>query len=172
VLNPNDILAAFVEKLKAIPELVLELDGDPDNIVGWYDRASGMRLPDGTAPSNLLGAIIAMPKPGVLVVWNGSGPRTVRDLGQIWEHNYRLFLRVKQEYSGDSPRGYGTLFQIIVNGIPQGGTERLIYIRLHPSCDAMNVPSAQRSQIVIDVAGNTIDFFELPVTIPEIGDNV
>jgi hypothetical protein len=164
MLNPNDILAAFVAKLREIPELVLELDGDPANIVAWYDRGCG-----GSSIGNLRTAIIQMPKPGILVVWEGSGPSGNR--GQLWGHRFRVFLRAAPEYAGDSPRGYATLFYWLVNGIPQGEAQRLIDIRVHPSCDQMNVPNAQRSQLVIDEAGNTLDFFEVPITFNEIGDN-
>jgi hypothetical protein len=163
-------LAALVSKLQAIPELVLELDGDPDAIIGYYDRACAMRLPDGSAPANLRGAIIAMPKPGILIIWEGTGPNGNR--GLVWSHRFRLFLRAKPEYSGDTPRGYAALFSLIINGIPQGGDgQKLINTRVHPACDEMDIPSAQRAQLVIDEAGNTLDFFEVSLAFPEVGDN-
>jgi len=46
MLNPNDIVAALAEKLKTIPELVRELDGDPDRVIGCYDEHDEPCVPE------------------------------------------------------------------------------------------------------------------------------
>jgi len=66
MINPAELVDALVEKLRAIPELVLEMEGDPQRICAYHDLyPKRVSLPL---------AIYEMPVPSILVAWQGTTP--------------------------------------------------------------------------------------------------
>jgi len=66
MINPAELVDALVEKLRAIPELVAEMEGDPQRIYAYHDLyPKRVSLPL---------AIYEMPVPSILVAWQGTTP--------------------------------------------------------------------------------------------------
>jgi len=156
MINPAELVDALVAKLRAIPELVLEMEGDPERIFAYHDlypkRAS---LPL---------AIYEMPVPSILVAWQGTTPGSF-GAAEVWKHNLSLYLRARETLEGDPPTAYYRLFDLIVNGVPTGSALKMLYTTIHPRCHPMDLPSIQRAT---DEQGT--DYFEVTVSFTEMGD--
>jgi len=156
MINPAELVDALVEKLRAIPELVLEIEGDPQRIYAYHDLyPKRVSLPL---------AIYEMPVPSILVAWQGTTPGSF-GAGEAWKHNLSLYLRARETLEGDPPTAYYRLFDLIVNGVPAGGALKMLYTTIHPRCHPMDLPSIQRTS---DEQGT--DYFEVTVSFTEMGD--
>jgi hypothetical protein len=156
-VNPEDIIGALVSLFRDIPELVTAMGGDEDRIYSYVDRY----------PSNvsLETAKYQMPAPGIMVVWQGSGPGRFGGF-EAWKHEISIFCRAG-EGSESTPSGYWELFRLIVKGVPTAAApQQMQYVEVHPACQPMDTPSMRRQT---DQAG--VDYFEVSMTFTENGDN-
>jgi hypothetical protein len=156
MINPAELVDALVEKLRAIPELVLEMEGDPERISAYHDLyPKRVSLPL---------AIYEMPVPSILVAWQGTVPGSFGE-NEAWKHNLSLYLRARETFEGDPPTAYHRLFDLIVNGVPAEGALKMLYTTVHERCHPMDLPSIQRS-----THEQGTDYFEVTVSFTEMGD--
>jgi hypothetical protein len=156
MINPAELVDALVEKLRAIPELVAEMEGDPERVSAYHDLyPKRVSLPL---------AIYEMPVPSILVAWQGTAPGSF-GAGEAWKHNLSLYLRARETFEGGPPTAYYRLFDLIVNGVPAGGALKMLYTTVHARCLPMDLPSIQRAT---DEQGT--DYFEVTVSFTEMGD--
>jgi hypothetical protein len=121
MINPAELVDLFVAKLRAIPELVAEMEGDDQRIYAYHDSyPKRVSLPL---------AIYEMPVPAVMVAWQGTTPGTF-GASEAWKHNISLYLRARETFAADPPSAYYKLFSLIVNGTPNGSGQRLLYRRI------------------------------------------
>ncbi len=157
MINPAELVEALVAKLRAIPELVAEMDGDAGRIYAYHDLyPKRVSLPF---------AIYEMPVPAILVAWQGTAPGTFGG-NEVWKHSLSLYLRAREVFEADPPSAYYKLFGLIVNGVPAGSGQKLLYTTVHDGCYPMDTPSIHRAT---DEQGT--DYFEVTVSFTEIGDN-
>jgi hypothetical protein len=159
MVNPKTILAEWVAALLSVPELVEALGAGA--LIAFYT--------DGvTTDSNLRLAILNMPPGSILVAWRGTAP--VRIFGGALEfcHKFSLFLRAPE----GADVGYEDLFNLIVNGMPSGGTLPLLHTPIDPDCEPMDLylPTAERNTIVVSTDGATFDYFEIRADLTEHGN--
>lgn len=155
MINPAELVDALVAKLRAIPELVAEMEGNPQRISAYHDHYP-KRV-------SLAQAIYEMPVPSVLVAWQGTTPGSFGG-AEVWKHNLSLYLRAR-ETAESPPTAYYRLFDLIVNGVPTGSNLKLLYSTVHERCHPMDTPSIQR---VTDAQGT--DYFEVHLSFTEVGD--
>jgi hypothetical protein len=156
MINPAELVDALVAKLRAIPELVAEMEGDPQRIYAYHDLyPKRVSLPL---------AIHQMPAPAVMVAWQGTLPGAFGGM-EAWRHQISLYLRARETLEGDGPTAYYRLFDLIVNGVPVGSTLKMLYTTVHPRCQPMDTPSISRQS---DAEG--LDYFEVSTGFLEIGD--
>jgi hypothetical protein len=145
-----ELTDAMVNALRAVPEVVALLGGDPEAIAGYIDRN-----PD----RNAIGAAIYQMKPGsVLVAWQ----ETFLSEGEMegWSHRYVIFVRASR---GESSLD---LLVAIVNGVPiPGDGQRWRYCPLMPGVLPTNVTEISRPT---DEEG--IDYFSILTETKETGD--
>lgn len=164
MINPNLIVEALVTKLRAIPQLVALLEGSANAIEPYYDS-----YPDA---NSLRDAIYRMPRPGILVTFEGH------DVVRNGPRRYRLKLYLRAPAQSLSPSGgYGAMLKLIEDGTPSGGDGLIMYsVSVHADClpmsgnDGGDLPSSRRSNLVIDEVGNTIDYFESSIVFRELRD--
>jgi hypothetical protein len=156
MINPAELVDALVAKLRAVPELVAEMEGDPQRIYAYHDL-----YPKRTS---LPLAIYEMPVPSILVAWQGTTPSSF-GAGEAWKHNLSLYLRARETLEGDPPTAYYRLFDLIVNGVPATSALKMLYTTVHERCHPMDLPSIQRAT---DEQGT--DYFEVTVSFTEMGD--
>ncbi len=157
MINPAELVEALVAKLRAIPELVVEMEGDAGRIYAYHDSyPKRVSLPF---------AIYEMAVPSILVAWQGTAPGTFGG-NEVWKHNLSLYLRAREIFEADPPSAYYKLFGLIVNGVPAGSSgQKLLYTTVHDGCYPMDTPSIHRAT---DEQGT--DYFEVTVSFTEIGD--
>jgi hypothetical protein len=155
MINPSEIAINLVDLLRSIPELVAEM-GDAERIFAYHDRY----------PQNisLSLAIYRMPAPSIMVAWQGSGIGSFGIAG-AWKHRFSIYVRAGENLEDDPPTGYYRLARLILKGVPTGSPQPLLYTMVHPSCHAMEPGDFARQT---DAEG--VDYFELPVTFTEMGD--
>jgi hypothetical protein len=156
MIDPSELLNNLVAMLRAIPELVLEMAGDPDRIFAYHDQYP--------ARVSLAHAIHQMPVPSIMAVWQGTAPGSFSSV-DVWKHQVTLFLRAGEQPEGDPPAAYYRLFRLITKGVPTSSGIAMNITTIHPSCYPMDLPSIQRQT---DAEG--LDYFEVPITFTEIGD--
>ena len=71
----------------------------------------------------------------------------------------------RETFDGDPPTPYYRMFRLITKGVPTASGERCSNTTVHPSCYPMDLPSIQRQT---DAEG--LDYFEVPLSFTEIGD--
>jgi hypothetical protein len=155
MLSAGEILEALVAKLRAIPDLLVEMDGDAARIYPYHDAYP--------THVSLRSAVYEAPHPSILVAWQRTGPGT---FGQhvCWQHDFVLYLRAREAPPGPTS-GYYKLAESIVNGVPMGESVRLLNADIHTSCYPMDVPRIER---VTDEEG--VDHFVANLSLREIGD--
>ncbi|HXG49290.1 MAG TPA: hypothetical protein VNO52_16825 [Methylomirabilota bacterium] len=158
MINPAELVNNLVAHLRDIPELVAEMEGDPERI-----RAYHYRYPSETS---IALAIHTLPSPGILVAWRGSGPGTLGG-GEVWKHRLSMYLRAGESLADNPPTAYYRLYRLILKGVPAtlGGGQPLSHLRIHPSCDPMDTP-----EVLPQVDSEAIDYFEVPLSFTEFGD--
>ena len=156
MIDTSVLVDNLVAVLRDIPELVEEMGGDPERIYAYHDQYP--------KKVSLTHAIHQMPAPSIMAVWQGTAPGSFGGF-DVWKHQVTLFLRARETFDGDPP----TPYQPDVPADHQGrsGRERCgdVTPTVHPSCYPMDLPSIQRQT---DAEG--LDYFEVPITFTEIGD--
>jgi hypothetical protein len=59
---------------------------------------------------------------------------------------------------------------LLVDGVPTAAAQKLLNMEINADCTPMDVPRCERQSIVIDQAGNTLDFWVVNWTLIEKGD--
>ena len=156
MIDPSELITNLIGTLRDIPDLVVEMGGDAERIYPYHD----------SYPKNvsLVHAIHAMPAPGLMVVWQGTQPGSFGGV-DVWKHQITLFLRAKETFEGDAPTAYYRLFRLITKGVPTAGGVEMLNVTVHESCYPMDLPQIQRQT---DAEG--LDYFEVPLSFTEIGD--
>ena len=155
MLNPGELVEALVAKLRAIPELVAEMEGDAARIYAYHDAYP--------RKVSLLSAVYEAPHPSILVAWQRTSPGLL-GRNEVWKHDFILYLRAREAPEGPDS-SYYRLFTLIVNGVPEGDSLRLLNAEVHPACYPMDVPTCGR---VTDEQG--VDHFVVNLSLREIGD--
>jgi len=156
MINPAELVDNLVAMLRTIPDLITEMEGDPERIYAYHDHYP--------KKSSLAHAIHSMPAPSVMAVWQGTAPGAFGSM-DVWKHQVTLYLRAQEMDDSDPPAAYYRLFRLITKGVPTGSGVPMLNVTVHPSCYPMDLPSIQRQT---DAEG--LDYFEVPITFTEIGD--
>ena len=156
MINPAEITNSLVNLLRDIPELVEEMGGDAERIFAYHDSYP--------QKVSLALAIYQAPSPSIMVAWQGTVPGSFGG-NEVWKHQFSLYLRAGETFSGDPPTAYYRLFRLITKGVPTSIGQPMLNATVHPSCHPMDVPSISRAT---DQEG--LDYFEVSVSFTEIGD--
>jgi hypothetical protein len=207
MLNPDDLIAAWVTALQGVSALTLAL-GDPAafDAAVTYDAndevmASGIRylsLQSGNvghspaasptwwqavgesrvqgyydrfpSQNNLRRAILDQPPGSILVVFMGTNKARVGGAIQF-RHQFTFAVRAPESVSGSG--SYGQIWGLFVNGVPTGKSLPLLHTPIHSGCYPMDLelPTAQRTSLLISVDGATQDYFEIQASLIELSDN-
>ncbi len=156
MIDPSELVDNLVAKLRDIPDLVTEMGGDAEAIFAYHDQY----------PKNisLAHAIHSMPAPSIMAVWQGTGPGSFGGF-DVWKHQVTLYLRARAAEDGAPATPYYRLFRLITKGVPAASGQPMLNTQVHPNCHPMDLPSIQRQT---DAEG--LDYFEVPITFTEIGD--
>jgi hypothetical protein len=157
MINPAELVDNLVALLRAIPDLVAKMDGDPERIYAYHDNYPKR--------SSLAQAIHNMPAPAVMAVWQGTAPGSFGNV-DVWKHQVTLYLRARETDESDPPAAYYRLFRLITKGVPEGSDVPMLNATVHPSCYPMDLPQIQRQT---DAEG--LDYFEVVISFTEIGDS-
>jgi hypothetical protein len=157
MIDPSQLVTNLVAMLRDIPELISEMGGDPERIYAYHDQYP-KRV-------SLTHAIHSMPAPAIMAVWQGTAPGSFGGM-DVWKHQVALYLRAGETADGDPPTAYYRLFRLITKGVPAAAGVPMLNATVHPSCYAMDLPMIQRQT---DAEG--LDYFEVPITFTEIGDD-
>jgi hypothetical protein len=157
MIDPSELITNLIGTLRDIPDLVVEMGSDAERIYPYHD----------SYPKNvsLVHAIHAMPAPGLMVVWQGTQPGSFGGV-DVWKHQVTIFLRTRETFEGDAPTAYYRLFRLITKGVPTAAGVEMLNATVHPSCYPMDLPQIQRQT---DAEG--LDYFEVPLSFTEIGDD-
>ena len=157
MINTAELLDNLVAMLRDIPELVAEMNGDPERIYAYHDRYP--------KKSSWVHALHSMPAPGIMAVWQGSGPGSFGGMDG-WKNYVTLYLRARETFEGDPATTYNLLFRLIIKGIPTAAGVQMLNATVHASCYPMDLPLIQRQT---DAEG--LDYFQVPLSFTEIGDD-
>ena len=157
MINPSEISDNLVALFRSIPELVAEMEGDPERIQAYHDA-----YPDRVSAAL---AMYELSSPGILVIWQGTQPGTFGN-SEVWKHQFSLILRARDEWKGEPPAGYYRIFRLLWNGSPDGSAPGLQRAVVHTDCQPADVPTIARA-----TPQEGMDFFEVSVTFTEIGDS-
>ena len=163
MLNPDDLIKAWVAKLQDIPALVAVFI-DPSNITGYFDQFPSQ--------SNLRVALMQQPPGSILVVFIGTDKARV---GTAFQFRHRFSFQVRAPEANTDGVSYGGIWSLFVNGAPATGNPGalpLLHFPIHNSCYPMDLefPAAQRSTILVSVDGATLDLFEIQASLIEVGN--
>ncbi len=156
MIDPSALIDSLVTLLRDIPDLVTEVDDDPERIYAYHDQYPKR--------SSLAMAIHTMPAPGIMAVWQGTQPGSFGGM-DVWKHQITLFLRAKETFDGDAPTAYYRLFRLITKGVPTETGLPMLNATVHSSCYPMDLPSIQRQ-----TGAEGRDYFEVFVSFTEAGD--
>ena len=157
MIDTSVLVDNLVAALRDIPELVQEMAGDPERIYAYHDQYPKL--------VSLSHALHSMPAPSVMAVWQGTAPGVFGGF-DVWKHSITLYLRARESYDGDPPTPYYRLFRLLTKGVPTQSQQPMINTEIHPNCHPMDLPLIQRQT---DAEG--LDYFEVPMTFTEIGDD-
>jgi len=157
MIDPAELVDNLVALLRDIPELVAEMEGDPQRIFAYHDQYPKR--------ASLAAAIHDMPAPGIMVAWQGTSPGSFGGV-DVWRHQVTLYLRARETFSGDPPTAYYRLFRLITKGVPASVGVPMLNATVHPACHPMDLPLIQRQT---DAEG--LDYFEAPLSFMEMGDD-
>lgn len=156
MIDTSVLVDNFVAMLRDIPDLVDEMGGDPERIFAYHDQYP--------KKASLAQAIHQMPAPSIMAAWQGTAPGGFGGV-DVWKHQVTLYLRTRETYEGDPPTAYYLLFRLITKGVPSAAGVPMLNAMVHPSCYPMDLPLIQRQT---DAEG--LDYFEVPITFTEVGD--
>ena len=157
MINTSELVDNLVAALRDIPDLITEMNDDPERIYAYHDQYPKR--------SSLPMAIHQMPAPGIMVAWQGTAPGSFGG-NDVWNHQTTLYLRARETSDSEPPTAYYRLFRLITKGVPASAGVPMINATIHPSCYPMDLPSIQRQT---DAEG--LDYFEVSMSFTEIGDD-
>jgi hypothetical protein len=157
MIDPAALVDNLVALLRDIPDLVTEMGGDPERIYAYHDQYPKR--------ASLTHALHSMPSPSMMAAWNGTSPGSFGGV-DVWKHQVTVYMRARETFDGDPPTAYYRLFRLLTKGVPAGTGVEMLNATVHPSCHPMDLPLIQRQA---DVEG--LDYFEVPITFTEIGDD-
>lgn len=157
MINPYELVENLVAMLRDIPELVDAMNGDPEAIYAYHDQ-----FPQNVS---ILRAIHQMPTPSIMAAWVGTSAGSFGGV-DVWKHAITVYLRAPEAVVGDLPTAYYNLFRLLTKGVPTAAGVPLLNATVHPSCYPMDLPLIQRQS---DTEG--VDYFEVPISFTEIGDD-
>ena len=157
MIDPSVLIDSLVTLLRDIPDLVLEVAGDPERIYAYHDQYPKR--------ASLAYAIHQMPAPSIMAAWQGTSPGSFGGM-DVWKHHVVLYLRARETFEGDPPTAYYRLFRLITKGVPASAGVPMMNATVYSSCYPMDVPSIQRAT---DAEG--LDYFEVPLSFTEMGDD-
>lgn len=156
MIDASELVNNLVTRLREIPELVTEMNGDASRIYAYHDQYPKR--------SSLAVAIHQMPVPAILVAWQGTVPGTFGGM-DVWKHQVTLYLRARETADSEAPPYYH-LHRLVTKGVPASADAPMCNLTVHPSCYPMDLPAIQRAT---DAEG--LDYFEVPITFTEMGDD-
>lgn len=166
MLNPDDLLAAWVEKFSGVFALRAALGGETSRILSYSDAFPG--------ETNLRRAIYQLSPGSLMVVWVGFGPRRL-ERGLYLQHQFSMIVRAPEPsvVAPESSGSYGSIIYAMVNGIDESTGLKMLHAPIHPQCEPMDLdlPSARRQTLLVSAEGETLDYFEVSASLMEIGDN-
>ncbi len=157
MIDPSVVVNNFVALLRDIPDLVAEMNGDPDRIYAYHDQYP-KRV-------SLTKALHEMPSPAIMIAWMGTSPGSFGGV-EVWKHQITVYMRARETFDGDGPTSYYRLFRLLTKGVPAATGIEMLNATVHPSCQSMELPLIQRQP---DAEG--LDYFEAPITFTEMGDD-
>jgi hypothetical protein len=158
MINTSVLVDNLVAALRDIPELVDEMSGDQERIFAYH-----YQYPKRVS---LAHAIHQMPAPSIMAAWQGTAPGSFGGF-DVWKHSVTLYLRARETFDGDPQTPYYRIFRLVTKGVPaHGDGQPMLNLGIHPSCHPMDLPFIQRQT---DAEG--LDYFEVPLTFTEIGDD-
>jgi hypothetical protein len=156
VIDPGELIDNLVALLREIPELVVEMEGDPQRIFAYHDNYPKR--------ASLKAAVRDMPVPGIMAAWQGTSPGSFGGVG-VWNHHVALYLRARQTEEA-RPTAYYRLFRLITKGVPTSVGVPMLNATVHPSCQPMELPLIERQ-----ADAELLDYFEVPLSFVEMGDD-
>jgi hypothetical protein len=157
MIDVSELIENLVRLLRDIPELVLEMNGDPERIYCYHDQYP--------RNASLAYAVHEMPAPSVMVAWQGTVPGAFGG-NDVWKHQLAVYLRARETFEGDPPAAYYRMFRFLTKGVPVREGAPMLNVTVHPSCYPMDLPSIERQT---DAEG--LDYFQVAMTFTEIGDD-
>lgn len=96
MINAAELIDNLVAFLRDIPDLVAEMEGNPERIFAYHHRYPKQRSLDE--------AKHGMPAPGIMVAHLGPRPGSLGGV-TMWHHRVSLYLRTRETFEGDPPGG-------------------------------------------------------------------
>ena len=150
----QDLIEAYVAKMKAIPALVTAAGGDANNIAAHHQK--------NPTEGDIL-QLIAEMAPSEALVYLGNSGNVNRTSRELFGYEIRIAFR-----PADEPNWFD-FYEAFCNGVPTGTTTRLRYQQATNRFYPMNPPSFRRQSIA--VAENTIfTYLEIAFTVAQRGD--
>lgn len=160
MLNPDNLVSAWVTTLQSVPDLMTALGNSASSVLGYCDQFPQQ--------SNLRRALLEQPPGSILVVYTGTDTVRIGN-GGAWAFRHRFSFMVRAPEVRDSGVSYAQIWSLFVNGVPRGTSLPLIHTEIDPACDAMDRegPKAARNSLLVSVDGATIDYFEFTASLIE-----
>lgn len=163
MINPGAVVDAVVAGLKAVPDLLVALGGNEARISDYCARYPQQ--------VSLTKALVALPQPGILVAYRGFAPaRRSGGNSECWVHSVSVYLRCGQSDAATATEALRPVW-LLVEGVPSGQSLALKNYEFHPALEAMNVPSCQLQQLVVDQQGTVIEYWELQLRLVQKDDS-
>jgi hypothetical protein len=163
MLNPDDLLDAWVALLQDTPSLVAMFANKVSNITAYKDGYPQV--------SNLRRQIQAQPPGSILAVFMGTDKVRLSSRGGAWafRHKFSFYVLAAESTGAELPASYAAIWSAFVNGVPSHSPLPLLHTEVVPDCEPMDLegPTSQRSSLLISPDGETLDYFEFTATLIE-----
>jgi hypothetical protein len=123
----SEIIESIVTLLRAMPELVEQMDGDVENIKAFHHRYP--------SETSWLRYLNEQNSPSIGVSHSSSF-----NLGSAgWQHEIVMGIRAEENLPSDPPASYSTILATIMNSIPTGVSEAFEYGEIHPDVHLIGI---------------------------------
>lgn len=119
--NPDELVDAVRDKLRAITSVVALVDGDENNILSYEDDS----------PS-VFHKVANMETPSMVVAWAGNSEVN------HWEHVVDVYLRL------DAHR-FGAVMAAICDSVAEGDSQKFVDADFHDDFEQLNAPVFDRA---------------------------